>query len=357
MSHQPERKEKNCLNCGATVIGRYCHVCGQENVETKESFWSLTKHFVFDIFHFDGKFFHTLKYIFTRPGQVARKYCEGKRQSYLHPIRMYLFTSAVFFLVFFSMKSENGLVISSDATQPLTLAQRKTKTENYQAALKQKPRDSVKYLRRISLLKDTSKPLTYSELYEGDSIININGKDYSSVRQYDSIQNALPSSERDNWLTQAVSKRTIQLSKKYNNNSIEMVEAIWETFLHRMPYMLFISLPFFALILKLLYLRRKQYYYSDHVIFTLYHYILSFILLLFILAITSLESKPGWKFLSYFIMAILIAWPLYLLLEMKNFYRQTWGKTVVKFLLLNLLGLTVVFVLFAVFFLLSMYEL
>ncbi|MBO9681745.1 MAG: DUF3667 domain-containing protein [Flavisolibacter sp.] len=97
MSHQRERKEKNCLNCRTTVIGRYCHICGQENVETRESFWSLAKHFLFDILHFDGKFWHTLKYLIIRPGFVARQYCEGKRNSYLHPIRMYLLHPLYFF--------------------------------------------------------------------------------------------------------------------------------------------------------------------------------------------------------------------------------------------------------------------
>ena len=38
MSHQKERVEKNCLNCNAEVQGRFCQVCGQENIETKESF-------------------------------------------------------------------------------------------------------------------------------------------------------------------------------------------------------------------------------------------------------------------------------------------------------------------------------
>src|SRR6476661_5366986 len=105
VSHQRERKEKNCLNCGTTVIDRYCHHCGQENVETRESFWSLARHFIYDILHFDGGFFNTMKYLLTRPGYVARQYAEGKRVTYLHPIRMYLFTSAVFFLIFFAAET------------------------------------------------------------------------------------------------------------------------------------------------------------------------------------------------------------------------------------------------------------
>ena len=103
MSHLAERKEKNCLNCGTTVVGKYCHVCGQENVEPKETFWQLASHFFANITHFDGKVFTSMKDLILRPGFLSNEYMSGKRASYLNPIRMYLFTSFVFFLVFFSL--------------------------------------------------------------------------------------------------------------------------------------------------------------------------------------------------------------------------------------------------------------
>jgi hypothetical protein len=39
----------------------------------------------------------------------------GRRKKYLHPVRMYVFTSAVFFLVFFSMfhVSENDVSVNN----------------------------------------------------------------------------------------------------------------------------------------------------------------------------------------------------------------------------------------------------
>ncbi|RYZ28031.1 MAG: DUF3667 domain-containing protein [Chitinophagaceae bacterium] len=77
VSHQPERKEKNCLNCGATVAGRYCQACGQENIVHKQSAWGLITHFVYDIFHFDGKFFDTLKRLLFKPGLVPKEYIAG----------------------------------------------------------------------------------------------------------------------------------------------------------------------------------------------------------------------------------------------------------------------------------------
>ena len=44
--------------------------------------------------------------------------------------------------------------------------------------------------------------------------------------------------------------------------------------------MLFISLPCLHLLLKLLYVRRKQFYYVDHGIFAVHLYIFSFLILL-----------------------------------------------------------------------------
>ena len=103
MSHLKARAETICLNCNELLTGKYCHVCGQENIEPKETVWLLVTHFFNDITHFDGKFFNTLGLLIRRPGFLPREYVLGRRASYLNPIRMYIFTSAVFFLIFFSI--------------------------------------------------------------------------------------------------------------------------------------------------------------------------------------------------------------------------------------------------------------
>jgi hypothetical protein len=357
VSHQPERIEKNCLNCGVTVIGRYCHVCGQENVVTKESFWSLAKHFAFDILHFDGKFFHTLKYLFVRPGMVAKEYCLGKRSSFLHPIRMYLFTSAVFFVVFASVNTINfgGDKGKSDL---LDNEDRRELVGDYQQRLSKAPRDTT-IPKIIALLKDTTIPLTGRQIIEMDPkpFYSISGNRYTSRREYDSAQKALPASKRDGILRQLLVRKAMNFNEKYKGRANEGAKILWESFVHRLPYMLFLSLPFFALILKLLYARRKNFYYSDHAIFTIYHYILSFILLLVIFALSALVGKFKWQILVYPMMLIGFAWPVYLWLQMKNFYGQGKFKTSVKFLLLNVLGFIVVIILFLLFLLLSIIEL
>jgi uncharacterized protein DUF3667 len=126
VSHLKERTEKNCLNCKTDLIGRYCHVCGQENLEPKETVWHLVQHFFNDITHFDGKFFSTVKYLLRKPGFLSREYMEGRRASYLNPVRMYVFTSAIFFLILFSLKGPSDYVHSSQPPESGEDAKKRT---------------------------------------------------------------------------------------------------------------------------------------------------------------------------------------------------------------------------------------
>ena len=162
MSHAPERKEKNCLNCGATVLGRFCQVCGQENVVPKESFWKLVIHFFYDITHFDSNFFYTLKYLLFKPGFLSKEYLNGRRARYLNPVKMYVFTSAIFFLIFFIIYDPQKALLFDDT--PLTYAERTEKINDLQNELKKKEKDSSILVKEIGLLKDTGRAVTNKDL-------------------------------------------------------------------------------------------------------------------------------------------------------------------------------------------------
>ena len=351
MSHHPERVDKECLNCQTHVAGRFCHNCGQENIEIKESFWSLVSHFIFDILHFDGKFFSTLAAVSRRPGFAARQYVAGKRASYLHPIRMYLFTSAVFFLVFFSVEKigldeDNGIRVQMNSKDRRELA------ADLQKIAVNEPAGSL--LRRsIAELQDTTKKLNRESIDRISSYTSSTGINSGSVslKKYDSVQHTLPRADRDGWFARRVMMMKFKLSPVYNGT--RGIQAFKETILHRLPYMLFVSLPFFALLLQLLYIRRKNFYYSDHAVFTLFHYILSFVLLLLIFGMSSLQTLTGWHIFKIINRLLVFAWPVYLFAEMKTFYAQSYFKTLGKFVLLNLLGVILMAVLFLLFSLVS----
>ena len=353
MSHQPERKEKVCLNCGAALYGRYCHVCGQENIVIKQGFWPMIKHFVYDVFHFDGKFFDTLKNLFFYPGLISREYIEGKRAKYLDPVRMYLFTSAIFFIIFFWMGNP-GRSINIGETGFITGTQRSEITEQLSSQLKQNISDTI-LMKKLQLLKDTNYLIrlnSTNKVIPTDSLIIYKGIRY----EMQAVPDFIRIKKTDGWVKRKFKTKINDFNKKYGDNLSEGLSRFLEIFLHKLPYLLYVSLPFFAGILRLLYIRRKQYYYSDHAVFTLYHYILSFILILFIFLFQFLQRWTGWGIFNSLVIFFFLLWMVYLYIEMKRFYRQGWAKTLIKFLLLNFLGIIVLGFLYAIFLMFSVFQ-
>ena len=100
------------------------------------------------------------------------------------------------------------------------------------------------------------------------------------------------------------------------------------------PQMMFVLLPLFALLLKLLYIRSNRYY-MEHLIVALHSH--SFILQFSVLylALQTLSQHISWPWLinplQWLATAVLYWIPLYLLLCQKFYYRQSWGKTLLKF--------------------------
>ena len=367
MSHIPQRKEKDCLNCGTLVQGRYCHVCGQENVVPKETFWHMLIHFLYDITHFDSKFFTTLKDLLFKPRFLSREYTKGKRASYLHPVKMYVFTSAIFFLIFFTLLSGED-TIKLDSPELISGTKRLAAIEGLENQLRKdtlKPHNKEEWQRKwfkLQSMKDTTKSITWSDFAEVDAdLVGISfsgvSKKYKSVREYDSIQQIIPKDKRDGWFMQRLVRKEISINNKYRSNPAELLSKLEDTVLHRLPYMLFVSLPLFALLLKLIYIRKRQFYYADHGIFTVHFYIFSFILLLLVFTLNELSKFTGWGFIGYLIAVLFIALNFYLYQALRVFYGQGRLKTFIKYLLTAVLSLVMMLVLLLIFFFFSAYEL
>jgi hypothetical protein len=357
VSHIPQRKEKDCLNCGTIVQGRYCQACGQENVVPHETFGHMVKHFLYDITHFDSKFFDSMKYLLLKPGFLPSEYIKGKRARYLNPVKKYVFTSAIFFLIFFALTSKDRAV-NFDLDKPLTKEERLAYISKGEKRMAANP-GNTKWTEALVMLKDTGRVLTEKDMiryWDDFNYINISGRSYVSQEEYDSVQHSLPAAEKDNWFQRLVQKKNLALRKKYRNEPGKGFTAISDSFLHRLPYLLFVSLPLFALVLKLLYIRHKKYYYADHAIFSIYHYIFTFILFLALFGLDKLTDIPGLGFLDILTAILFLSGGVYLYVSMKKFYQQGHGKTLLKFLLLNISGIILLAILFAAFILFSVFE-
>lgn len=339
------------------VQGRYCHICGQENIVPKQSFWGLTKHFVYDIFHFDGKFFETLRLLFFRPGTISREYVKGKRMKYLDPIRMYLFTSAIFFLFFFSVKSTSTIRTFSE-NETLTKAERLDLAMQTGRQQANHPEDSV-LQQQMALLLDSTYVIGLTGLNDTikhHSIIEYKGKPYKLTARKDSALLVINDGS-GGWFDRFLTTKMARFKEKYSDDPEKGLAEFLNDFVHKLPYLLFLSLPFFAGILKLLNLRRKEYLFSDHAVFTLHHYIISFILFLLFLGFDALGDATGWGIFKTLSGLMFLLWPLYLLVGMKRFYQQRWSWTLGKFLLVNILGLITLLFLMGVFLFFSIFQL
>ena len=366
MSHLAERKDKDCLNCGAVVQGRYCHICGQENIEPKESFWHLVTHFVYDVTHFDGKFFSTLKYLLFRPGYLSHEYLRGRRASYLHPIRMYVFTSAFFFLVFFSMNKEEEVVkVNETKTPAATIIKRLEKKkanlqEGYNDSLPAVAKKAIllsvtqvdselALIRRDTTAKDKLKSQQDNfSLFTSDTDPN-----YHSLAEYDSLQGKLPASKKDNFIRRRFARQNLYLRDKYNNDSNAIWKAILNKFKHLFPQMFFVSLPLFALLLQLLYVRKKSFYYVNHVVFSIHLYCGTFIVILLAMLLSYLTGLAGLEIEDWVGLVFTLAVFFYWYKSMRNFYEQRRGKTILKYILLLILAIFVWAFIFVIFFIFS----
>jgi len=420
LSHLKERKKQNCLNCNAQVQGKYCHICGQENVEPAESLWHLVTHFFNDITHFDGKFFSTGGLLITRPGFLSAEYKMGRRSNYLNPVRMYVFTSFVFFFVFFStvhidedlFKSSVGgslvdAIIKTDSTEfSNSLSEinsmNETEFKVFTRAVNKgrtMPRDHFKIysdsIRKIRKTYYVASPMVIIQLMDStafksvDDAVNdmdsstfskfiklINGgkemsrsdfysrrdsarkstkilfgKRYQGRAEYDSL--VKKAVVKDGWMKQKISQKLFDIDEKISNSKDGVISNLFNILLHNFPQLLFISLPLFALFLKLIYYRHKNFYLVSHGIFTVHLYIFYFIALLAMIFLNEIGDYMHWSWPGNIISVLIFLLFVYEYKAMRNFYGQGRLKTIIKFCLAGAGRFFIITFLFLIFLLFS----
>lgn len=306
MKTQHLRKDKNCLNCGTEVPDRFCSHCGQENVETKESFGHLVNHFFQDITHYDSKFLSTLKYLFFYPGYLTKRYLAGHRADFVNPIRLYVFTSFVFFLIL-SMVNSGGDTVRAEEVESSV---RQTAGRALEAA-RLRLEDSLSRATNRADSIGIEKAIRGLE-YGGQPFLGVRKR---TAREYDSLQRALTPEERDGFLQRKFIGKMLSLRERYGSRAEEVLK---NKFTHNYPKLMFILLPFFALVLKWFFSRSKMYY-AEHGIFSIHIHTFIFLLSIPLMLINLLlryDDLYGWMLLLVFI---------YYVFALRNVYGKTFG--------------------------------
>lgn len=90
---------KHCVNCGADLLGAFCHRCGQA-AHVHRSLMHLLDESLHHLLHFETRGWQTLPLLIVRPGLVTRRYIQGQRKRYLAPLPLFLFSIFLLFLVY-----------------------------------------------------------------------------------------------------------------------------------------------------------------------------------------------------------------------------------------------------------------
>lgn len=264
MSKATVHKETYCLNCGEALHGEYCSKCGQKAFLHKESFWHMTFHFVGHYFHYDGKFWTTLKTLFTKPGMATTEYIAGKRAKYLNPIQLYFFTTTFFFLLFFTLTDQH---INTPSTGTRL-------RDSVASAIRQESRMIIDSTLLASKEQDPVADQSKTSSKNGEVEFSCTPGELAS---YDSIQNTLPPAQRDGPILHFFLHRFSRITQ----NEDTTIADFFETLLHHFPKVFFLLLPWFAFCMWLVFYRYKLYF-VDHLVFSIHYHAFLFMLGIFL---------------------------------------------------------------------------
>lgn len=273
-----------CPNCGSELVEAYCAHCGQRQrgVGSMRQFIGES---LDDQLGVDHKLPRTLQALFLRPGFLTREYMAGRIVRYIPPFRLYLIASVLFFVLlsFLSRRSDwaeraQQAIEAGDSARVDTLAARA-------------PRDSSGLRVGVSFRDDRN--------------------------WLDSARVNVPWA----WLDRKIEANLKALGELPPGTAMR---RITNTIIEEMPRVMFVLLPVFALLLKLVYIRRRRLY-LEHMIFALHLH--TFAMLLFSAA---LVVRYDW-----FMTAVATAISIYTLIAMKRVYEQGWFRTIGKWVVLE----------------------
>lgn len=295
----------DCLNCGTQITDRFCSHCGQDKKDFQKTIWEILADFAASIFDLDGKIPRSLWPLLVKPGKLTIEFLEGKRKSQINPFQLYAFFSFVFFLTAFYLPNFSEREISKFEPNLKINA-----TKSTSGSLKTETQPDSSFGAQVQ------RACKYAfSAYEPNGLLH----------HYDSVQRSLPKDQRDGLVTgyfrmkmHAFGDRLVT-DKTVTNNFLEIVKE-------NIPNTLIFLLPVFALILKLLYIR-KPFHYVGHLILSIHLFCFLFFLGSFMFIVNAILPNQSDVFQTLGLIAI----PVYFVLAMKRVYRQSLRKTIFKY--------------------------
>jgi hypothetical protein len=355
----PPTAGRRCENCGTVMLGDHCYACGQPTRGMVRHFGTIVGDLVDTVFNFDSRTLRTLGPLLFRPGRLTQEYFEGHRVRFVSPVRLFFFFCVAAFLALqFSVDTENGFQFDSDSriARAQTVAEveqlRDTQVKELEEARAEIPDapgarvgmdvgidrvranadERIEWLGKRDAAIAAGKAPPPFEGEERNSNFQFNDKDWHPVDNPVVV----------GWLPDAGNRGLNKLIGRAKDNLAQIQDEparLIDAFLQTLPQTLFVLLPVFALLLKIVYLFKRRLY-MEHLIVALHSHAFLCAALLLIVGLTDLGAlfEPEGFFAQALELGVfvLMCWmPIYLLIMQKRVYRQGWIMTLLKYFVLG----------------------
>src|SRR5436309_15779937 len=378
----------DCENCGATLQRHCCSKSGQPAIAYRRSFRHVIADLLNEFLNWDSKVFATIGLLLVRPWKLTNEFLAGHRVRYVHPLRLYLLASILFFFAAtYGIKSVHFQPLE---VSPNTRAQifGELERQNVAPEVRQKIEQAfggepISPEKRAALeeqLKNENLPKVTRDaiqqrLEHGDPSPNVRAKLNDALKDLspdvrtkveESLKKAQDKAvifepdENDKPPVETGSDKNVstpfekwieaRAKEKMGEHGTKMGQFI-ATLFSNLPYMLLCCIPLFAFVLKMLYIRRHVFY-IDHLIYALHIHTFAYTgIMLIVLATIGLNRVIPGPIAGWIIAFLWIAFVVQIFLSIRRVYRQGWFFTVFKFFLGGFVYLIVlVFALAATFF-------
>ncbi len=328
---------EECLNCKADLQldDHYCRNCGQKIHESKLTFWSLISEFFAGIFNLENGFYSSMSRIFF-PSYLSREFIQGRRKSYLNPIRFFVVTLLIHLAVINLLLDTDEIgQIANNALEDIG------KAELYDSFLAQKDsltRFGLEVSELDSLEEVLFKGVTPSERDTFLTHLNIG---FTKTSNYGFLKKDIYEVPIDSLLTKyEVNTFTDRLVVTQMVRSIRDAPGAIRFMIGNIVWGVIVSILILALLMKLLYIRRKSFY-VEHIIVLSHIHAFAFLIASvgFLCSGFNFNNAEGTGFDFTFSshIPISIAYTLiaiYFFLTLKRYYGQGWFKSMIKFFII-----------------------
>lgn len=295
-----------CPNCGYERDNRFCPQCGQNDRDYIRSLWRLIADVVKETFEVDGRLPRTLKRMFLRPGELAVEFSRNRRASYISPFRSYLFASILFFF---------SLAIVTDLPPRGAPAPDRVAQEQEDARAERLAKEDIGELVEVQAAFDGDacenldaprfrRALSPHQRHMMEEILGRQREGRSvlcgaaRLLEWDwGSRNGEDTPEADQATKEGVSEADDfgPIRSFLARGAVEALHdwrAAANQLLDNLPLAMFVTLPAYALLLKLFFFSSHRYY-TEHLVFAMHLHTFSFLVYTLLLLLPEYEDLPG----------------------------------------------------------------